>query len=340
LYLISGSEGTGKSSILHTICEGFSKRGRLGASFFFSRNQEVRNKAEPLIRTLAYKLSCTLPLRGYISEALDDTTLLRASPTLQFQELIIRPLEKLHKSNPLPFSILIAIDALDECDGENSATSITHFIPILAKELAQTSVSLKVLLTSRPNRVLAGMFPPQTSYTGRRLLSLDDIGASVVDRDLRLYITHKLEVFNEGNRVDGWPKEDDIKALVKLSSGVFISANKLLKSVEFRARTSNISSSQGLSTLLATSFIMAQTRGRAYKLVNVRSGTVADLSGNDWRSVLGWEDHGGDNQKVRSQPPISTSSHDNLSQWIFEDKDFCYAIKNKKSGKYLCRRKT
>ncbi|KAG6898604.1 hypothetical protein C0993_005714 [Termitomyces sp. T159_Od127] len=58
--------------------------------------------------------------------------------------------------------------------------------------------------------------------------------------------------------------------------------------------------------------------GNTYILVNAKSGTVLDLSGTDGYSVLGWNQHGGDNQKWEL-------SHEN-NQWVF---------RNVGSGKYL-----
>jgi hypothetical protein len=40
--------------------------------------------------------------------------------------------------------------------------------------------------------------------------------------------------------------------------------------------------------------------GRRYKIMNVATGFVIDLSGVDNRSIIGWYSHGGDNQKVRA----------------------------------------
>ena len=42
--------------------------------------------------------------------------------------------------------------------------------------------------------------------------------------------------------------------------------------------------------------------GRTYKLVNEKAGTVLDLFGADNRQTIGYDYHGGDNQKVRDRP--------------------------------------
>ena len=40
--------------------------------------------------------------------------------------------------------------------------------------------------------------------------------------------------------------------------------------------------------------------GGAYRFVNAKAGNVMDLSGGDNMSVIGYDWHDGDNQKVRS----------------------------------------
>ena len=39
--------------------------------------------------------------------------------------------------------------------------------------------------------------------------------------------------------------------------------------------------------------------GGEYILYNAKAGNCVDLSGTDGESVIGWDYHGGDNQKVR-----------------------------------------
>ncbi|KAF7986861.1 hypothetical protein HWV62_12590 [Athelia sp. TMB] len=59
--------------------------------------------------------------------------------------------------------------------------------------------------------------------------------------------------------------------------------------------------------------------GQRYKFTNVKGGTILDLSGGDNRSLIGYEDHGGDNQR-----------------WILENgNDNQWFIKNAQSGQYI-----
>lgn len=47
--------------------------------------------------------------------------------------------------------------------------------------------------------------------------------------------------------------------------------------------------------------------GGIYKLINAKAGNCADLSGGDDTSVIGFDYHGGENQKVRPQRSWTTS---------------------------------
>jgi len=64
--------------------------------------------------------------------------------------------------------------------------------------------------------------------------------------------------------------------------------------------------------------------GQVYKLVNAKSGTVLDLSGTNNTDIIGWNDHGGPNQKWRVERAEGNG-------WTF---------RNVGSGRYLGRNKT
>ena len=60
--------------------------------------------------------------------------------------------------------------------------------------------------------------------------------------------------------------------------------------------------------------------GRPYVIINKKSGTALCLSGSDHMSIIGYNYHGGENQKVRlsAAPPISRSVRliSTFLQWI------------------------
>ncbi|KAF8731518.1 hypothetical protein AX14_004767 [Amanita brunnescens Koide BX004] len=58
--------------------------------------------------------------------------------------------------------------------------------------------------------------------------------------------------------------------------------------------------------------------GGTYRLINVKSGTVLDLSGTDQVHLIGWPDNGGTNQ-----------------QWIVDFLDGFYTLRNVRYNKYV-----
>ncbi|KAJ7927925.1 WD40 repeat-like protein [Mycena leptocephala] len=115
VFWLSGMAGTGKSTIAYTLCERLRVCGRLGASFFCSRNEEQTRSRKFIIPTIVRQL-----VSAY------------------------KPLVDILRDAPL----VIVIDALDEIEDNQGA----EFIKELTGSLSQTMLrGLKFLLTSRPH---------------------------------------------------------------------------------------------------------------------------------------------------------------------------------------------
>src|ERR1700760_2895260 len=56
MYLLSGLAGIGKSTVAFTIADRAKTAGRLGASFFFSRDEADRSNAKRFFTTIAFQL--------------------------------------------------------------------------------------------------------------------------------------------------------------------------------------------------------------------------------------------------------------------------------------------
>jgi predicted alpha/beta-fold hydrolase len=61
MFVLQGLAGTGKSTLAHTVCETVAKRGWLGASFFFSRNEASCNNPFLVFTSIAYQLATRYP---------------------------------------------------------------------------------------------------------------------------------------------------------------------------------------------------------------------------------------------------------------------------------------
>ena len=88
---------------------------RLAASFFFNRQEKNRCSTERVVATIAYQLAVSIPgLKGSICDVLrQDETILDMVVENQLQRLILEPLRSLPQ---LESSLVIVVDALDECE--------------------------------------------------------------------------------------------------------------------------------------------------------------------------------------------------------------------------------
>jgi hypothetical protein len=245
IYWLKGDSGSGKSAIMYTSCQAFANKSLLGASFFFSRDQESRSKIDFVFTTLAHRLSFTFPqLRSHIAQALQDTTLL-ASLSLRrhLRELILIPIRREARSLTSP--IVIIIDALDECEGALIENPIAQFIDILASELEALDdiLPLKFLVTSRPHDHLLRAFARNQVKQRTNVLYLRDVEPSIQENDLRLFIETRLRdlaaQYQVSDGIENWPSHNDVSDVLGFSGGLFISAATLLRMMEFKGEDAN-----------------------------------------------------------------------------------------------------
>jgi hypothetical protein len=73
-FWLNGLAGTGKSTIAQTFAETSFADGKLGASFFCSRDFEDRSNLQAIFPTLAFQLAHQEPLfRKGVAPGLEDT---------------------------------------------------------------------------------------------------------------------------------------------------------------------------------------------------------------------------------------------------------------------------
>ncbi|GMG38718.1 unnamed protein product [Aspergillus oryzae] len=119
IFWLNGMAGTGKSTIARTVAQSFEKHGLLGASFFFKRGEANRGNAKYLISTIISQLVTRHRRLGsdVLNAIENDPNIASKSLSEQCEKLLCQPLVKLHLDQPT--TIVIVIDALDECDGED-----------------------------------------------------------------------------------------------------------------------------------------------------------------------------------------------------------------------------
>ncbi|KAF9783107.1 hypothetical protein BJ322DRAFT_136413 [Thelephora terrestris] len=223
VYWLNGLAGTGKSTIAQTIAERLFADGRLGASFFCSRDFEDRRDLRYIFPTLAIQLAHSHPEFRSILVALirSKPSIVHESLCNQMESLIVRPLSTLNVST------VIIIDALDECADEEPQSAILSVMGRLVEGIP----TIKFLITGRPEpRIKSGfrlgLLRPLTD-----VFVLHEVDPSVVNADIRLFLEQGLHKIAKRQSIDqdGWPTDGYLDLLCERAGGLFVYAAATLK---------------------------------------------------------------------------------------------------------------
>lgn len=230
---LEGMAGWGKSAVAQSIAERLDVQERLAASFFFARGKTGRNEIKYLFPTIAYQLTIFIPsLRTPIADAItSDPSILYKSPPRQLQKLIIEPIST---ATRLPSFMVVVIDAIDECENEESAADI---ISLVIDARLSAGLPFRFLITIRPEpRLRAILYSNKIGHLPR-ILSLQDFDA---EDDIRIFLRHRFDEISttRNEMLRGvklpWPSESDFESLVQKSSGLFIFAVTVMNFLDDR----------------------------------------------------------------------------------------------------------
>ena len=228
IYWLNGLAGTGKSTIAQTVAERLFADGRLGASFFCSRDFKDRRDLRYIFPTLAFQLA-----HRYRDFRSTLVSLLQSDPDIvhetlydQMETLIVDPLSS------SDISTVIIIDALDECADEEPQSAILSVMGRLVEEIPK----VKFLITGRPEpRIQSGfrlgLLRPLTD-----VFVLHEVEPSVVNADIRLFLKHGLCELASRSGVEqvGWPTDEHLDLLCERAGGLFVYAVATLKFLDHR----------------------------------------------------------------------------------------------------------
>ena len=227
IFWLNGLAGTGKSTIAQTFAETAFADGKLGASFFCSRDFEDRSNLHAIFPTLAFQLAYQYPL--FRKELLQ---ILKVCPDVgqeslcsQMEKLIVGPL----KATRIP--TLIIIDALDECKDTEPASAILSILSRYVNKIP----TVKFFITGRPEAQIYSGFHLESLVPITDIFKLHEVKPQVVDSDIELFFQTQLANLAK-NRSDcdlteDWPSSSDIKILCKKAAGFFIYASTAVKFV-------------------------------------------------------------------------------------------------------------
>ncbi|RKK30991.1 Vegetative incompatibility protein HET-E-1 [Fusarium oxysporum f. sp. cepae] len=229
IYWLNGMAGTGKSTISRTVAHSRSKRGDLGASFFFKRGEMDRGNLNKLMSTLAYQLASSIPGVAFLIKKTLDTNpaVVGKSVIEQFQKLIQEPLSEAAASTIAMLPVVMVIDALDECDQEDDIRLLINIFSQAKTVLPQ----LRVFLTSRPELpIRLGFSEAQGSY---RDLVLHEIPAETIKHDIVVFMNDEFQkvrydfnmtVGDERKLPADWPGRPTVKRLAQMAVPLFVFA--------------------------------------------------------------------------------------------------------------------
>jgi NACHT domain len=225
VYWLKGVAGCGKSTIAQTFAERSAAKGKLGASFFCSRDYPDRRNLRLIFLTLARDLA-------YWSADFKTALvpIIRASPNVQddslpvqLEKLLVRPFKETR------LSATIVVDALDECEDKEP---VSEFLSALAVHVNNVP-TVRFFITGRPeDRIRSGFkLPPLRT----KELPLHDVDSATVDSDIKSFVTFRLDKIATRRRqsISGqWPSDRDIAVVLKKTSGLFIIASVILRFID------------------------------------------------------------------------------------------------------------
>jgi len=232
VFWLNGLAGTGKSTITQTFAEISFADGKLGASFFCSRDFEDRSNLQAIFPTLAFQLAHRYPpFREELLRVLRyNPTVGRESLSSQMEKIIVGPLK------PTQIRTLIIIDALDECKDEEPASAILSVLSRFVDRIP----NVKFFVTGRPEPWIRSGFRLKSLRSLTEVLRLHDVERSSVDSDIKLFfriqLTNIAKTRSDCNFTQDWPNPSDINILCEKAAGFFIYASMAVKFVAFKNR--------------------------------------------------------------------------------------------------------
>ena len=227
VFWLNGLAGTGKSTIAQTFAKIAFAGGKLGVSFFCSRDFEDRSNIQVIFPTLAYQLACNYPMfRERLLQVLRvNRGIEQGSLCSQLETLIIGP------SQVVQTPILIIIDALDECRDEEPASAL---LSVLSRYINEIPL-VKFFITGRPEPRIRSGFRLELLQPHTEVFRLHEVKPDLVDSDIKLFLKTQLSDITKNRSgcsfIEDWPSPQDIDVLCKKAAGFFIYASTIVKFV-------------------------------------------------------------------------------------------------------------
>ncbi|KAH7337855.1 hypothetical protein B0J17DRAFT_439257 [Rhizoctonia solani] len=223
IYWMNGMAGTGKTTIAYTLCRELDSTCELAASFFCTRLLPECRNVQLIIPAIAYQLAqFSRPFRHALSKVLaKDQAADKRELGLQLRTLIANPLEAVQHT--LPVRILVVIDALDECEDDDSVGGILDLLVS-----STTHLPVRFLVSSRPEPQIYRRMMKQVGGIPDAKLVLHELDPEVVKHDIEAYVKQELRDVPMTN--EQW------KGVLERCGVLFIYASTACRFIEFGHR--------------------------------------------------------------------------------------------------------
>ena len=287
VYWLNGLAGTGKSTIAQTIARRTFADGRLGASFFCSRDFEDRSNLRSIFPTLAVQLArkYTQFRSIFIRLVESDPEIIHESLCDQMKKLIVQPLVE------STISTVIVIDALDECKDEEPASAI---LSVLGQFVAEIP-TVKFFITGRPESRIREGFRLPLLAEATDVFVLHEVEPGQVGNDIRLFFAHSFSELKRYRRGLGdWPTGEQVDLLCERAGGLFVHAVATVRFINHKINSpkkqlDHLLQSQGSSAFEGKTKFRADVTIDSLYMTILQEAFGGDDQENDARvrSVLG-----------------------------------------------------
>ncbi|KAF5347242.1 hypothetical protein D9756_009939 [Leucocoprinus leucothites] len=230
---LRGTAGVGKSAIVQTLTEELWSASKLGAAFFFSRPNKLRNPIF-VFPTLAYQIAVRLPAyRAYLEEKMaEDPKILEKGIERQFHILFVSPFSVISEAQVGRLAVFL--DGLDECDGPRAQTLIVKLIASFT--LHHPASPLVWVIASRPEVHLNTVF--ETVEVSRAVWAHDvPSNGDKASLDVEKYLRENFRQIQSKHHAlihehASWPVEQDITQICSASSGNYALASTIIRVID------------------------------------------------------------------------------------------------------------
>ena len=137
----------------------------------------------------------------------------------------MRPLRK------SAISIVIVIDALDECKDEEPASAILSILGRFVSEMPK----VKFFVTGRPEPRIREGFRLPLMVEATNIFILHEVEFDQVNSDIRRFFEHKFSgLTHHRPGLDDWPTKEQLDLLCKRAAGLFVYAVATIKFISHR----------------------------------------------------------------------------------------------------------